>query len=187
MADLKFIRATIEGAQAFTALPGWGGVAVGVSALLAAVAAGFVATGTPGTMGWLAVWIAEGLLAATIAVSTRAWKARQAGVPLLSGPGRKFALSFLPPVVAGGVLTLALFQAGFGSLIPGLWLLLYGVGVVTAGTFSVRIVPVKGFCFMVLGGIALFSPPWMGDVLMALGFGGLHVGFGWKIARTYGG
>jgi hypothetical protein len=133
------------------------------------------------------VWIAEGFFAAGISAWTVARKAKQVGLPLLSGPGRKFALSFLPPMVAGAVLTGALLEAGVPDVIPGAWLLLYGVGVVTAGTFSVRIVPVMGLCFMLFGAAALAAPPAWGNAFMATGFGGLHIVFGLTIARRYGG
>jgi hypothetical protein len=108
-------------------------------------------------------------------------------MPLLSGPGRKFVLSLAPPLVAGALLTIVLFQAGLIQLLPGVWMLLFGVGVVTAGAFSVRIVPVMGCAFMLLGAVALFLPLGWGNVLMAAGFGGLHLVFGSVIAWRYGG
>ena len=114
-------------------------------------------------------------------------KARRADLPVFSGAGRKFLLSFLPPALAGVVLTVALWQAGADSLLPGAWLLLYGAAVVTAGTFSVKIVPVMGICFMVLGVFALLAMPAAGDLSMAVGFGGLHILFGATIARRHGG
>jgi hypothetical protein len=183
MDDLRYIRQTMERAGAFTAVPGLGGVAMGVSA----VAAAAVASSQPTAGRWLVTWLVAAAVAFVIASWTIARKARGAGVTLLDGPGRKFALSFLPPVIAGAALTGVLYRSGAVGLIPGMWLLLYGAGVVTAGTFSVRIVPIMGMCFMALGGAALFWPSPGGDVYLAAGFGGLHIAFGAAIARRYGG
>ncbi len=182
MEDLRFIRQTMERGAAFTAVPGWGGVGMGVSALVAAV----VASGQPTAEGWLLVWVVEAALAVAIGAVAIHRKAHRAELPVLSGAGRKFVLSFLPPAVAGAVLTAALWQAGAYALLPGAWLLLYGAAVITAGTFSVRIVPVLGVCFMVLGVVALAAPG-AGDFWMAVGFGGLHIVFGTTIARRHGG
>ena len=183
MEDLRFIRRTMEVGAAFTAVPGWGGVGMGVSALAAAA----LASSQPTAERWLLVWILEALLAMAIGAVAIHRKARRADLPVLSGAGRKFVLSFLPPALAGVVLTVALWQAGADSLLPGAWLLLYGAAVVTAGTFSVRIVPVMGMCFMVVGAFALLVMPAAGDLSMAVGFGGLQIVFGVTIARRHGG
>ena len=108
-------------------------------------------------------------------------------MPLLSGPGRKVAFSLSPPIFAGAIVTVVLYRAGLTNEIPGLWLLLYGTGVVTGGMFSVSAVPIMGLCFMVLGATALFVPAEFANSLMAAGFGGLHIVFGVIIARRYGG
>jgi len=182
-ADLRYSRRTMEQAGSFTAVPGLGGILMGVSALAAAA----LAASRPTFEQWLAVWLGEAAVAAAIAAWAVAHKARSVGIPLLSAPGRKFLLSFFPPVAAGAVLTFALHRAGAMEAIPGTWLLLYGSAIVAAGTFSVRIVPIMGLCFMLTGGAALLSPPHWGNAYLAAGFGGLHVLFGALIARRHGG
>src|SRR3954451_11647185 len=182
MDNLSFIRSTMERATAFTAVPGWGGVAMGATAL----AATLLAHGRP-PAEWLGVWLSASALALGIGGWTMALKARRGGTSVLSYSGRRFVLSYVPPLAVGALLTLVLVRAGLYAALPGTWLLLYGTGVVTGGAFSVRVVPLMGLCFMVLGAIALLGPATWGNFLMALGFGGLHVGFGWIIARRYGG
>jgi hypothetical protein len=181
--NLQFIRSTMERAGSFTAVPGWGMVAMGATALVAA----WLATRQTRDAAWLAVWLAEAALGVVIGVAAMVRKARVANDPLLSGRGRRFGLSFLPPIVVGGLLTIALHQAGLFSAMPGTWLLLYGTAVATAGAFSVRVVSLMGVCFMVLGAGALFAPIRWSPWFLAAGFGGLHIVFGWTIARRYGG
>lgn len=180
---LRYIRETMESAAEFTAVPGWGGVAMGITALAAA----FVASRQTTPLAWLTVWLIEAFVAVAIAAPAAATKAHRANSALFSGPGRKFVLSFAPPIVAGGLLTYTLYHAGDLAALPGLWLLLYGTAIVTGGAFSVRVVLVMGLCLMMLGGAALFAPAAWGDSFMAVGFGIVQIGFGWWIARHYGG
>ena len=181
--NLRFIRETMERAGSFTAVSGWGQVAIGVTALLAA----WVSSRTATADRWLAVWLGEAAVAVAISMATTTWKVRDARVPMVSGPARKFALSFVPPMVVGALLTVVLVTRGEYALLPAVWMLLYGAAVVSAGTFSVRIVPVMGACFMACGAIAVALPSVPRDALMALSFGVLHVAFGILIARRHGG
>ena len=100
---------------------------------------------------------------------------------------RKFALSLCPAMIAGGILTLVLYKNALFALMPGVWLLLYGVAVVTGGAYSVNIVPIMGIFFMLLGAVALFSPAAWANWFMAAGFGLLQIIFGAIIARRHGG
>jgi len=180
---LRYIRETMERAAEFTAVPGWGGVTMGLTALAAAA----LASRQSSPRGWVAVWLAEAFVAVAIAAPAAATKARRANSSLFSGPGRKFVLSFAPPIVVGGLLTLALLQAGAFGMLPAVWLLLYGTAIVTGGAFSVRAVPIMGLCLMGLGAVALVAPQSWGNLFMAAGFGVVHIAFGMWIALRYGG
>jgi hypothetical protein len=180
---LRYIRETMESAAEFTAVPGWGGVAMGITALVAALVASQQST----PRAWFGVWLVEAFIAVAIAAPAAATKAHRANSKLFSGPGRKFLFSFAPPIMAGGLLTFALYEAGAFRILPGAWLLLYGAAILTGGAFSVRVVPVMGLCLMALGGAALFTPAAWGDIFMATGFGGVQIAFGIWIARRYGG
>jgi hypothetical protein len=181
--NIRFIRETMERASSFTAVPGWGGAAMGVSALAAA----WIAHRTSTREAWLGVWLVEAFVGFSIGVAAMARKARRVGLTLFSGPAKRFLLTLSPPLAAGAVLTLALQRSGQTDLLPGAWLLLYGTAVVTGGAFAVRIVPAMGVFLMLLGVVALACPAAWGDALLAAGFGALQIGFGIAIARRHGG
>jgi len=181
--NLRFIRDTMERSAAFTAVSGWGQVLLGATAFGAA----WWAARQASPFAWLRVWLAEGLLAAAIGLLACTWKANRRGLPLFSGPARKVALGLAPPLVAGAFLTFLLFRSGLEAALPATWLLLYGAGIMTGGAFSVPIVPVMGVCFMLIGGLAVLGPAAWGNWFLALGFGGLHMIFGYIIARRHGG
>jgi len=181
--SLRFIRDTMANAAGFTAVPGWGGALMGVTAL-----------GTAGLAGppraepaWLALWLGDAALAVAIGLAAITLKARRAGTPL-AGPGaRRFALAFAPAIAAGAGLTAVFVQKGLWNQLPGCWLLLYGAAVCSGGAFSVRVVPIMGVGLMALGGLAFAAPPEWGHLFLAAGFGGLQIIFGIIIARRYGG
>ncbi len=180
--NLRFIRDTMERAASFTAVPGWGGVAMGFTALLT----GVIALRMPPSRQFWA-WLIEAALALTIGCLAVRMKSRRLSFSLSSRPAQRALLSFVPPLLVGAVLTVVLYRAGMLTVLPGLWLLLYGAAVVTGGAFSVRIVPVMGICFMLLGGIALLMPLAEGNIFLMLGFGVMHIVFGTLIARRHGG
>jgi hypothetical protein len=182
MDNLRYIRQTLERAGSFTAVPGKGGVLMG----LVALAAGRVAQRqtSPGT--WIAIWMLAAVVAMAIGIAGVAIKSRSFQIPLFSGPGRKFIAGFAPAILAGAVLTFVLYHAGVSGFLPGIWLLLYGAAVVSGGWASVRVVPFMGACFMLAGTMALLVPGY-NDELLSIGFGGLHLVFGTVIAVKYGG
>ena len=183
MDNLRYIRGMMERAGTFTAVSGWGEVVIGVTAIGAAL----VAAKQSLPWAWVATWLAEAGIAAGISVASMTLKAHAANMPLLSGPLRKLVLSFSPPIIVGAVLTGVLVRSGTFGLLPGIWMLLYGAAVVSAGTYSVRIVPVMGAAFMLAGAAALVAPAAWATPMLIAGFGGLHIVFGVWIARRHGG
>jgi len=180
---LRFIRQTLERAGSFTAVSGWGQAAVGAIGL----AAGFVANRQEDPAAWLATWLVSAIVCTSLAAVAMRRKAVRLGIPMVSGPARRFALAFTPPLVTGAVLTVVLYRAGLLQHLPGMWLLLFGTALVTGGAMSVNVVPVMGLCFMLTSVAAFLLPATWGDILMAAGFGGLNLVFGIIIAVKHGG
>jgi hypothetical protein len=181
--NLRYIRSAMERAGSFTAVPGLGGMVMGATALPAA----WLASRQHTAQAWLVIWLTEMVLAVAVGSLAMVHKARRSNVPLWNDAGRKFALSFAPPIVAGALLTWPLYEAGLLHVVAALWLILYGAAVLAGGAFSVRIVPAMGIGYFALGIITMLAPPYMRDIPLAAGFGGLHLVFGFWIYRRYGG
>ena len=181
--NLHYIRQAMERAGSFTAVPGWGGVAMGIVGL----AAGMAASMQQSAGAWLLAWTAGAAAAFPVGLVLMQRKARKTGVSLLGGPGRRFVLSFAPSMIVALILTWALHQAGLHRLLPAVWLMLYGCGVTAGGAHSVATVPLMGGTFMGLGMVALLAPGSWGNALLMAGFGGLQVIFGLWIVRRHGG
>ncbi len=181
--NLQFIRETMERSTHFTAVPGYGGIFMGLTAIVAA----FIANSQPLDKDWLTVWVAEAVLAFAIGLFSMWQKSKIAKLLLTSAPAKKFAMSFLPPLICGIIITFGLWRFEHFEMMIPVWLLLYGTAVVCGGAFSVKAVPTMGWCFIALGTIAFVLPANFGNSLMGLGFGVLHIIFGIIIARKYGG
>jgi hypothetical protein len=183
--NLRFIRDAMERASAFTSIPGWGGVAIGFTAL---AAAGISEPLTAwDARRWLWVWLGEAALAASVGGLAMWRKGRRAGTSFTSAAARRFFVSYFAPLIAGAVLTYAVADGGVLQPLPSIWLLLYGTAFVSSGAFSIRVIPIMGVCFMALGAAAAFVPLAVGNLLLGAGFGALHIIFGVIIARNYGG
>ena len=181
--NLKFIRETMERSTVFTSVPGYGGILMGVTAIVAA----YIANSQAYIRDWLIVWLLEAALAFSIGLLAMWQKTKLSKTSLLSNPARKLLMNSLPPMLCGIFITLGLWRFGdFEAMIP-VWILCYGAAVVCGGAFSVKAVPLMGWCFMALGAIAFFLPANTGQLMMGLSFGVLHIVFGLIIGRKFGG
>lgn len=180
---LEYIRQTMEGATSFTAVPGWGMILLGSTALAVALLARRIELPS----NWVLLWLGEALAAAVISLIAMVKKTGSIENLASNIPARRCALSLVPPLAAGGVLTVVMMNDHLYQALPGMWLMLYGVAVITGGAFSVKVIPVMGICFALFGTAALGFPASWANAVMATGFGGLHIFFGLWIARRHGG
>jgi len=181
--SLEFIRTTMARSAPFTAVSGAGGIAMGVLALVAAA----IARSSSSNEQWLTVWVLSAAVAVPVGFVLMRAKARRHDLALWSAAGRRFAQGFVPAIAAGAVLTFALVRGDAVDLVPAVWLLLYGAGVLAGSSSSVPVLAWLGALFMVLGVVSLFTPPALRDLWLAAGFGALQIGFGAYIARNHGG
>jgi hypothetical protein len=181
--SLQFIRRTMERSSTFTAVPGLGGAGMGAIGLAAAI----LAANQSSAERWLIVWLSAAAVALGVGVTAMLRKAARLGAPLAGAVGRRFAMSLAAPLVAGAALSWGVWMHDDWALMPAVWLLLYGTGLLAGGVFSVAAVRLLGVAFMALGVAALATPPAWGNIWLGLGFGLLQLAFGLYIARRHGG
>ena len=181
--NVRYIREMMERSSSFTAVPGYGGMLMGATAIVAA----YISNRQVFTVDALAVWLVEAFLALAIGLLAMWQKSKIAKESLLSAPARKFAFGFVPPLVVGVVIVLGLWANGHYYVMAPVCILTYGAAVVCGGSFSVRAVPIMGWCFIALGAVAFALPSNYGNLMMGATFGLVHVIFGAIIAKKYGG
>jgi hypothetical protein len=181
--NIQYIRETMERAASFTAVPGWGMVGMGITALMAAGISSF----RTDLNEWMIIWLIEAVTAICVGSISMRYKAKLVNDTLFSRTGWRFLLNLFVPILVGIPITVVFYQQDLIQYLPGLWLLLYGTGVVTGGAFSVRIIPIMGFCFIITGVFSLFSPAAWGNLFLAFGFGAIHILFGLVVAKRHGG
>lgn len=193
MENLSFIREAMERSTPFTGISGKGMIVMGLIAL----AGGHVARLNSSWRWWMYSWLAVALLGCVAGLAAMLWKMRALEQPSVERAARRFALNMAPSVLAGVFLTEMFFELALTAFMPGMWLLLYGAGVVAGGALSVRVLPMMGAAMMALGAVTLFWTLWgaenfarpdvAGEAALALGFGGMHIVAGIIVWRRYGG
>jgi len=181
--NLRYIRSTIEAAHTFTTVPGKGCIAMGLTAL-AAIGLESIPQLAP---HWLAIWVGAAIVAVVSALWFMEQKAHAQGLSLRRAVARRFFMTLAPAFLTGAILTAALAGRVDRELITGMWLLLYGTGLAACGLFAVPAVFTAGLAFLGLGAATLWLPPGSAHIVLALGFGGIHLALGTTIVRHHGG
>jgi hypothetical protein len=183
LGTLAYIRTSIETSGSM-AVPGMAGIVMGIIGIFATI----VASLPRAAPHWLEIWLIAAAIASALGAAMMAREASQSGHALYLGPVRKFLLCLCPALLAGAAVTFALYRTGTTSLIPGVWLLLYGCAVLSASTVTIartmKLICIMGALFMVLGVLAFAAPPSAHTVILGMGFGALHTVFGILIGQA---
>ena len=180
----NIIRETMERSTALRPCPGYGGMLMGVTA----VAAAYIANGQVYLRDSLITWIVEAFLAFAIGFLAMWQKSKIAGMPLISTPAKKFALSFLPPLVCGIVITLGLMaERILLRNAARFYAVLRGGGRLRRGILGTRGSRSWAGVLLRWERPRLLMPTGYGNLMMAASFGLLHIVFGAVIGRRYGG
>ena len=181
--NLRYIRQAMERAERVSAVSGVGGMAMGFCAFLATAVASMFAT----LPAQLAVWIGTAFISLLCGAAATWLKARQLHTPLFGDASKRFLTCLVPALMVGAILSWLLWPTPQNILLPAVWMLLYGCGVLAAGTYAAAPVMQMGFCFLGAGLIMTALPAGWENFGLGLVFGGLHLYFGWQVFRNHGG
>ncbi len=175
-ATLRYIRASMESAASL-AVPGSAGIAMGAVGVAAALVSAM-----PGLHAyWFRIWLVAAATAAAVGGTLLARQSSLRALLLAGTPLRKFALCLGPSLLAGAVMTVVHVSNGHMQSVPGTWLLLYGCALIAASAATIRTIGILGALFGGLGLLALMLPERFQILMLGLGFGGLHLLFGYLI------
>jgi hypothetical protein len=169
---LSLIRTLMERSACYTNLSGHAGIAASVATFVGCALRTWYHT------PFLSTWIGVLMAAAGASIYFTGALARANGEPVWSRQARTVVIAFTPALAAGLVLTAVLVRVGQSLLLPGVWMLLWGVGALAMSLFTPRTFSLLGVSFMTAGTLTLFLQP-VDDVLsMGLTFGAIHLAYG---------
>lgn len=143
---------------------------------------------------FIVFWLVTGIVAlgtSFLLVRRQSLRDREA---FWSPPTRRVASALAPPLIVGFLLAVSFLRFSSANLrwlvepssLPGLWMILYGCALHSAGFFMARGIRLLGMLFLLFGLISL-SFEWLDldypgrmkdNICMAATFGGLHLAYG---------
>jgi hypothetical protein len=169
---LSLIRTLMERSARYTNFSGHAGIAAGVVTLIGCALRYWFQT--PFLPTWMGVLVA----AAGASIFFTAIMARANGEPVWTRQARTIVQALTPALVAGLVLTAILVRIGQERLLPGVWMLLWGVGALAMSLFTPRTFSLLGVSFMALGALTLLVDPGNDILSMGMSFGAIHLVYG---------
>ena len=193
--NINYIKEIVESSNCYTNLSGLAGILCGILAFIGCIISYYLLGSFNLTasliqskllmLGVLWLIVFTGALSVQIGFTVR--KAHKIGVQPWTKLSHQIIFALLPGLLAGAVLTLYLVKYNQSVFIPGVWILLYGVGIAASGMFSIIAVRLLGWAFILTSILPLFVYPECGLIFMALTFGIYHIIYGLIISVKYRG
>lgn len=193
--DIDHIRSMMERSSRFISLSGVSGIIAGVIALIAAFAGNYFIQNSGQdfkTMNFNSALVQKLMLTCLVALLFAIFfgilftikKSRKNNLKVWNGLTRRLLLSMFVPLIAGGIFCLVLSHYGQYQLIVPAMLIFYGLALVSSSKFTFSDIEYLGYCQLALGLIALFLINY-GLIWWALGFGVLHIIYGFMMQKKY--
>jgi hypothetical protein len=200
--DIKAIRKIMEESSRFLSLSGLSGVFAGVTAIAGALVAYFFILDNgsihyddyfrslPANETFSLKWqlIADAALVLVLSVLFSLYfslkKAKRDGKNIWTPVSKRLLINLLIPLVTGGVFTIVLLFQNHIQLIIPVFLIFYGLALVSAGKFTYGEIFYLGILEIITGLVSAFVPGW-GLIFWIFGFGILHIIYGLAVYRKY--
>lgn len=185
--ELGQIRSLMEKSSKFVSISGLSGVLIGCYALLGTLL-GYFITASPGDLTTVDIFLILAILILVFSLFT-GWlmarkkaKKNKQSIWNITSKSLLFAVSI--PLVTGGILALVLLSQGYYNFIAGMLLIFYGLALAAGSIYTFTEVKWLGILEISLGLIAV-SLPDHGLILWGLGFGVLHIIYGFIVYKKY--
>ncbi|WP_144283824.1 hypothetical protein [Chryseobacterium echinoideorum] len=196
--DLSHIRSMMERSSRFISLSGLSGVFAGLAAIVGAMYVYFVFQregidyfdGDRNVFGKELVkeLVMIGFLILVTALLSgyffTASKSRKKGLKIWDATTRRLLLTFSVPLITGGLFCLLLLYHHLFVLVAPATLIFYGLALVSAERYTLTDIKYLGYCQIILGLLSFMFLGW-GLVAWTIGFGVLHIVYGWIMHVKY--
>lgn len=197
--DLAEIRSLMERSSRFISLSGLSGILAGVYALMGAAVAWYLMDGQNIKLeaGFMRREVSAelrlelllvGLAVLVLALITGIWltirKSRKTGQAIWDKTARQLLISLLIPLVSGGTLCLIMMARGQLAIIAPMTLIFYGLALVNGSKYTLNDIHTLGLLEIGLGLLAAIFLGY-GLFFWAIGFGVLHIAYGYIMYRKY--
>jgi hypothetical protein len=200
--DIKAIRKIMEDSSRFLSLSGLSGVFAGIIAIAGALVAYFFILDNGSihyedylkslslhetlVLRWQLMADAAIVLifSALFALYFSIKKAKSDGKNFLTPISKRLLINLLIPLATGGVFIIMLLLQNYIQLIVPVFLIFYGLALVSAGKFTYGEVFYLGILEIITGLVSAFVPGWS-LIFWIFGFGILHIIYGLAMYRKY--
>ncbi len=177
--QLRVVNEIFVRSRLYRNLPGASGITAGLLALFGGTLFGWTyGSAADFPLAFIATWTLVWVLALMSHLFFSIRNANRRMEPVLSEVALLLAQTILPALAVAAILAVAMVRLGQVELLAGLWILVYGMGVLSCRPYVDPWIGWFGWSFLIIGSIHLVWLPGHSNGFMTLSFGLLHLGYG---------
>jgi hypothetical protein len=184
--DISQIKDLMSRSSRFISLSGLSGILAGVYAITGAIITYLFLLPEPGTYLTLHSWNFKLIIAILVAIASlsiitayllTSKKAKKNNEKIWDATTKRLLVSFLVPLVTGGIYILIKLSSQHYGLTGSLMLIFYGLSLVSASKYTIGTIKYLGYAEIILGLICAAMPGY-GFWFWLVGFGFFHIIYG---------